>query len=147
MNTKTEDVVDINVSGEDLPSLSVSGDFLLKVHSVETAVSSLMVSVAELDETKSKVLAPFVHFSVLASTYDEASEVDSLLDATFTLENAAYLLAELTDGLKDAVNELGLLSQGTLRPEPKRVQAMKELVAEIKAALTEIDAGLDGFSA
>ncbi|KQW72424.1 hypothetical protein [Ensifer sp. Root127] len=133
--------------GVKIPHLKVAGDILSKVQVIEAVSSSLLVGLAELDEAKAKVLVPFVALRLFGSSYHEDSESQVLHDSVLTLENTAFFIAELANGLKQAVDELGELSGGKMRPEPQRLLAMKRLIEDMNKTLGAIDTGLDALVA
>lgn len=120
----------------ELPSMTLSGSFLDTLDFVEETSMSLLVSVGELDETQTKVLVPFVALKVHGSKLSDESPATPILSATLALEDATYLVSDMSQELANALGELVALNEGPVKIEERRLGLVKQYISEAYSAIT-----------
>lgn len=139
----------------ELPSVYIAGDYLDQVSMVRSTTMSMGLNVGRLESEGSKpgkeneewekVLIPFVTVNVNAAPFEsseETGEAGSILRETLPLENAAFLVWDLSFELFEAINDLGDFSTGRIPVEPRRLKATAQILTAARLKMDQSLAAL-----
>jgi hypothetical protein len=128
----------------DEPTISVYGDFIDHVGIIQTSLMSLLLGVGRLkDDADVSVLIPYIEMKLSGAEPEEGVDSGPLFSQILTLDNAAYVIADLLGDFKLVCENLRSLSNGELRPEPARIEKTRQFIL---AAQTQLSGCLDELS-
>lgn len=128
-----------------IPSLNVFGQVLGRVAVVSYTDSSLLTSVGRVGDDESGeqlLLVPFIEMKFeTASLESEASA--PIFEQILTMDNAAYLLADVCNDFSAISGQLAKMSQGSIGPEPVRMMHTRRFLSDARDSLDRCLAELD----
>lgn len=137
-----------SVANIELPGIYISGDYLDDVSLVRSTTMSMTLNVGRTDVTNAdsdkdseqkKFLVPFVTVTVNAVPFEKSDDPEGsvlVMRKTLPLENAAFLVWDLSFELNEAVADLVAAAGGKVEAEPKRLEATAQL---LNAAVQKIN--------
>lgn len=134
-----------DASDAPFPRVTVSGDFTDRVNTVSNASMSVVVGLGRTAE-KGDVLLPFIDLKFIS--YPDGTEASAVFSTLTTLENVAYLLADMSGDFQRACEQVGRLAAGDVGLEPGRanysidrvtdaVRLLSTAVEELRGAVRE----------
>lgn len=125
--------------------LTIAGDFLDRVSSINSVGSSLLLSVASHKADRSRLLVPFVALDIKGSEFLDLEDRESttFISEIISLDDLAYLTSSLSQELERAVKEFSEIVQGSSFHDGKRLglltQRLKRASEHIKGSLELVD--------
>jgi hypothetical protein len=126
--------------------VTIAGDFLDRVSSVDSVDVSLLLSVANKKADNSRILIPFVSLDIKGSELLSVEEdrIGKLFSETISLDDLAYLAASLGRELQRAIKEYSEIAQGTAFHDQKRMslvsKRVRTLSEQVKGCIEALDA-------
>ncbi|CAA7624388.1 hypothetical protein [Magnetospirillum sp. UT-4] len=126
----------------EVPKVTVTCDAVGRMR-IPRTVMSLLLGVGELEDG-SKVLVPAVELKI--DVTDDSTDETETVCHSISLDNAAFLITSLAQGLGISLEPLKSLVNGQLLPEPARLEQTRHymLAAQkmLAAGVAEIDEAL-----
>jgi hypothetical protein len=128
----------------DEPTITVYGDFIDHVGIIQTSLMSLLLGVGRLkDDANVSVLIPYIEMKLSGAEPEEGIDSGPLFSQILTLDNAAYVIADLLGDFRLVCENLRSLSKGELRPEPARIERTRQFILAAQSQLNDCLAELD----
>ena len=151
-NTKSNPLDTIlNTEPAEIPVVEVVGDFVDGIRFVSSTTMSGLLGFAKLGDERRSVLIPYVEARVEGGTTSADDERDrsAIFSGVLTLENAAFLIVNLTSDMRTVCEELATLTGGTTRIERRRLEQTRYLLAhtmrEALVATSQLSAILESY--
>lgn len=127
-----------------IPTLSLRGDFIDDVQALSATSASLLVAVGNLNEgDNAHVIVPFVKITLTEQGEEGASTSFPAYSETLTLDNAFFVLSDLSQGLRFACEDLGMIGGVAAKHEPARLALAKKFAQSAKMAIESAIQALD----
>lgn len=123
-------------AADELPLLTVFGSFVKDVVVVSTTNSSLLTCMGEIAEGGKEVIVPFVEMSFQGGAApDDDSVTTEFFAQVVPLENAAFVVSELTEDFHQVCEHLRKMSTGDVKPEPTRLEVVRQYLFEAQKSI------------
>lgn len=126
-----------------LPSVNVFSQTVERVTFISSTEASLLAGLGRLEgDENGLLLFPFVEMKYETADPDTQA-VTPVFMATMTMDNAAYLLADVCGDFQQVLKQFAMIAEGGIGPEPIRMQYAKRFLSNahrsLGQCLTEID--------
>lgn len=130
--------------GNSLAVLTVRGELVRRVSFVTRATANLVLGVGQIEgEDRQTVFVPYLEIHVEGQrSSDEPETSHDLLAATVTIEDAAFMLANLATDFAESCRQVAALGAATTRPEAGRMEHAYDLTT---IAASEVTAARDAL--
>lgn len=120
-----------------VPTITVYGDFFDRVEIIQRTLMSLLLGMGRLtDDKDTSVLIPYIEMKLGGPEPEDEASFSKIL----TMENVAYVIAEVVGDFTMVCQSLRSLSNGEVRLEPARIELTRNFMLH---ARTQIDESLN----
>ena len=136
----TPQQIDISVADEDPatepPALNVFGQIVDRLVTISYTSTSLIMCMGRFgDDESSHVLVPFAEVKFASSDRDDGSAAVPLFSQLLTLDNAAYLIADLSSDFRSICQQLQKVSTGEVSSDAVRLEHTKRFLSDAKNSI------------
>lgn len=113
------------------PTVSLQSSTAERLGVISRAALALQLRIGHLEgKPGTEVLLPIVDVSLFGadSVSDPVEELKPVLSRALTLENVAFVIFDLADDFETLCSQLRHVSDGAIKPEPSRIQAMRRML-------------------
>lgn len=122
------------------PTVTMKGGFVDRLSTIHSSLMSLVVALGGAEDG-TQVLLPFVDLTVISSLDVDDEDEEESSSHIVPLENAAFLLADMTGEFVTALGDLERLS-GATRLDPTRLKLVEEYLSMTRGRLDSADESL-----
>lgn len=120
----------------DPPPIGLRGDFAQQVRIIPATMMNLRVAVGET-ANGDPVLAPFIELSMSEQSPEEEQPPRNFFNGILTMENAAFLLADLADDFLLACQHFSMIAASPIKPDQARTAIAEFYTEKAQSRLTE----------
>lgn len=115
---------------------------------VSVTYTSLLMCIGRLGEdATNEVLVPFVEMKFDGPDAADGLKAPELFSQVLTLDNAAYVLSDISSDLAQICRQFRSVSSGKTPPEMRRLEATKRFFSEARGYLETCISELDAIAA
>ena len=132
--------IDISIADEDATAeasaLNVFGQIVDRLVTISYTTTSLLMCMGRFgDDESSYVLVPFAEVKFASSDGDDGSAAVPLFSQLLTLDNAAYMIADLSSDFRSVCQQLQKVSTGDVSSDAVRLEHTKRFLSEAKSSI------------
>ncbi len=131
-------VADALAEAPPLPTLTVFSDFVRDVVVVSATNTSLLTCIGRLGEgADNEVVVPFVEVKFEGQEPPDGAVPPAFFSQLLTLDNAAFLIADLSQDFGGVCEHLRKMSTGEVKAERARLDLVRHYLMEAKANIAQ----------
>jgi hypothetical protein len=121
---------------DDPPPLRLRGDFAKQIKIIPSTMMNLRLAIGETRD-RQPVLVPFVELNMTEQTPESEAPRRTMFEGILTLENAAFLIADLADDFYLACQHYAAVAESSIKPDKARTQITAAFVDAAREKLAE----------
>lgn len=121
--------------------LALRGDFANQIKIIPSTMMNLRIAIGEMEDERS-VLVPFIELAMSESNPEGDEEPQAFFKGILTMENAAYLIADMANDFLLACQHLSAVADSSIKPDKTRTSITETFVEMARTKLEECSVAL-----